>query len=108
MSYDSFENRRRYQYDVDSRTQTFLNRRVFAYADTGLPDGIQLDAAGNVYSGCGDGVNVWAPDGTLLGKFFTGETVANMAFAGNGRLMLLGGTKIYLAKIAANGQNLIF
>lgn len=35
-----------------------MNRRVFAYADTGIPDGIQLDANGNVYSGCGDGVQV--------------------------------------------------
>lgn len=35
-----------------------MNRRVFAYADTGIPDGIQLDTNGNVYSGCGDGVQV--------------------------------------------------
>lgn len=33
-------------------------KRVFAYTDTGIPDGIQLDSEGNVYSGCGDGVHV--------------------------------------------------
>ena len=47
-----------YAYDVDPKTDAFTNRRVFAYIDTGAPDGIQLDAAGNVYAGCGDGVQV--------------------------------------------------
>ena len=31
---------------------------MFAYVDTGIADGIQLDAAGNVYAGTGDGVQV--------------------------------------------------
>jgi sugar lactone lactonase YvrE len=35
-----------------------MNRRVFAYVDTGVADGIQLDTQGNVYSGTGDGVQV--------------------------------------------------
>ena len=47
-----------YAFDVNPQTQTFQNRRVFAYVDTGVADGIQLDAKGNVYSGCGDGVHV--------------------------------------------------
>ena len=46
---------RRYAFDIDQRTQAFKNRRVFAYVDTGIADGIQLDAEGNVYAGCGDG-----------------------------------------------------
>lgn len=86
----------------------FSNRRVFAYADAGVPDGIQVDADGNVYSGCSDGVNVWSPDGVLLGKFFTGGTVANMIFAGDGRLVILGGTKLFLAKIAAKAGSVSF
>ena len=48
----------RYAFDVDPESQTFLNRRVFAYVDTGIPDGIQIDKNGNVYAGCGDGVQV--------------------------------------------------
>lgn len=47
-----------YAFDVHPSSQTFMNRRVFAYTDTGIPDGIQLDTNGNVYSGCGDGVQV--------------------------------------------------
>jgi len=47
------------------------NRRVFAFADCGVPDGsespslwsllmlVKCDVEGNVYSGCGDGLHVW-------------------------------------------------
>lgn len=48
----------RYSYDVDQHTQAFTNRRVFAFVDAGVPDGLQVDKAGNVYAGCADGVHV--------------------------------------------------
>ena len=51
----------RYAFDVDPDSQTFLNRRIFAYVDAGIPDGIQIDKNGNVYAGCGDGVQVGIP-----------------------------------------------
>lgn len=47
-----------YAFDVDSRTQALSNRRVFAYVDSGIPDGIELDTNGNVYTACSDGVQV--------------------------------------------------
>ena len=114
---------------MDPKTHAFLNRRVFAYVDTGVADGVQLDTNGNVYAGCGDGVQVgdrfpacrfhslmsvcrlaqvWNPDGDLIGKFFLGTTSANMIFAGNGRLVIMAETAIYLAQIAANGFDLSF
>ncbi|KAA1474220.1 D-lactonohydrolase-like protein [Dentipellis sp. KUC8613] len=95
-----------YQFDVDPTTHTFVNRRVFAYTDTGIPDGIQVDTKGNVYSGCGDGVQVWNSQGTLIGKFFLGTTSSNMAFAGKGRLVINAETNIFLAEIAAEGLDL--
>jgi hypothetical protein len=49
---------RKYTFDVDLNSHACTNRRVFAYANTGIPDGIQVDTKGNVYSGTGDGVNV--------------------------------------------------
>jgi len=97
-----------YKYDVDPDTQVFLNRRVFAYTDAGIPDGVQLDAAGNVYSGCGDGTHVWSPSGTLLGKFFIGSVTANMVFAGDGRLVIMGETSIFVAMIAAKATKVSF
>ncbi|KAI5122873.1 hypothetical protein M0805_003325 [Coniferiporia weirii] len=95
-----------YKLDVDEETQALTNRRVFAYADNGIPDGIQVDAEGRVYASCGDGVQVWNPRGTLIGKFFLGSQSSNMAFVGAGRLVILAETKVYLARIAASGQDL--
>lgn len=31
-----------YRYDVDPASEMFANRRVFAYVDSGVPDGIQV------------------------------------------------------------------
>lgn len=94
-----------YQYDVDSVTQSFKNRRVFAYTDSGIPDGIQLDTAGNVYSGCGDGIHVWNPEGTLIGKFFLNTTTAELMFTKSGLLILVE-EYVYLVDILAQGNDL--
>jgi len=91
-----------YQFDVDPVTHSFTNRGVFAYSDSGIPDGIQVDMNGNVYSGCGDGTHVWNSEGTLIGKFFLNSTSANMVFTSSG-LLILGEERIYLANIQAEG-----
>jgi gluconolactonase len=93
-----------YQYDIDE-TQSFTNRRVFAYIDSGIPDGIQLDTVGNVYSGCGDGIQVWNSEGTLIGKFFLNNTTAEMIFTNSG-LLILDEERIYLVNILAQGIDL--
>ncbi|TFK32984.1 D-lactonohydrolase-like protein [Crucibulum laeve] len=90
-----------FAFDVDEKSQVFKNRRIFAYIDAGGPDGLQVDKNGNVYAGCFDGVQIWNNEGVLLGKIFMGTTVVNMVFAGDGRLVMLTGSKVYLAKIAA-------
>lgn len=44
------------------RDSSFLtNRRVFAAADCGIPDGIKVDEAGNIWTGTGEGVAVYSP-----------------------------------------------
>ncbi|KAI0051556.1 calcium-dependent phosphotriesterase [Auriscalpium vulgare] len=95
-----------YQFDVEPKTQMFTNRRVFAYVDNGVPDGIQVDMEGNVFSGCGDGVQVWNNEGTLIGKVFLGTTSANLVFASKGRLVIMAETSIYFAQTATEGQDL--
>lgn len=94
--------RNSYQFDVDPVTQSFTNRRVFAYSDSGIPDGIQVDINGNVYSGCGDGTHIWNSKGELVGKFFLNRTSANMVFTKSG-LLILAEEEIYLANIQAHG-----
>ncbi len=55
---------------------------VFCTIDKGGPDGIRCDADGRVWSSAGDGVHIFAPDGSLIGKIFTPEAPANLGFGG--------------------------
>ena len=75
---------------------------MFAFCDDGVPDGIKCDAEGNVYSGCGDGIHVWDPEGTLLGKIYTGDIVANFNFTKEG-VWAFGEESLFFVKIAAKG-----
>jgi len=95
-----------YAYDVDPISQAFKNRRVFSYVDSGVPDGIQLDSAGNVYAATGEGVQVWNSAGKLIGKIFVGSVSSNFIFTGMGTMAVLAETKIFFVKFAAEGQNL--
>ncbi|KAK5993096.1 Lactonohydrolase oryL-like protein [Cladobotryum mycophilum] len=95
-----------YRYEVSSKG-TFQHRQLFAYIGAGVPDGIHCDAKGNVYSGCGDGIHVWNPAGTLLGKIFVGDVAANFQFAGNGRMIICAETHLYFATLAAKGAPIL-
>lgn len=90
-----------YAFDVATYSgQPFLiNRRVFAMADTGIPDGIKCDTNGNVYSGCGDGVNVWSPGGVLLGKILIEGGVANFCFGRDGEVFMLNENKLWRTQL---------
>ncbi|KIY70133.1 D-lactonohydrolase-like protein, partial [Cylindrobasidium torrendii FP15055 ss-10] len=92
-----------YAFDVDEKTESFKNRRVFAYIDMKIPDGLHVDAQGYVYAGTGDGVQVvFDTTGTLIGKFFLGVTSANFGWAGPGRLIIMAETKVYLVRIKSD------
>ncbi|KAJ8129431.1 hypothetical protein O1611_g4202 [Lasiodiplodia mahajangana] len=88
-----------YRYDV-AKDGTFSNRQTFAYTPSGVPDGIHVDTKGRLYAGCGDGVHVYNPSGTLIGKIFLGETSANFNFAGDGGMVICAETSLFYAKIA--------
>jgi gluconolactonase len=62
------------------------NRRLFAFAAGRLPDGIKCDTRGNVYSGCGDGIEVWNSAGELLGVIEIEGGVANFCFGRSGEI----------------------
>jgi gluconolactonase len=79
------------------------NRKTFAFVTPRVPDGIHVDTKGNVYVGCGDGVQVYNPSGKLLGKIYLGSGVANFQFAGKGRMVILAETELYYAALAAEG-----
>jgi gluconolactonase len=93
-----------YAYDVATyHCEPFLvNRRLFAMADTGIPDGIKCDMEGNVYSGCGDGVHIWSPGGVLLGRILVRGGVANFCFGRGGEMFLLNENKLWKATLREN------
>jgi gluconolactonase len=78
---------------------------VFATLDNGLPDGIRCDMNGNVWSSAGDGVHVFAPEGTLLGKIRVPQRVSNLTFGGprRNRLCITATTSVYLVYVSATG-----
>jgi gluconolactonase len=55
---------------------------VLCTIDKGVPDGIRCDERGNVWSSAGDGVQIFAPDGKLIGKILCPEAPANLCFGG--------------------------
>lgn len=94
-----------YKFDVVDDGTRLANRSVFAYCDAGVPDGIKCDENGNVYSGCGDGVHVWSPAGTLLGKIVIGGTCANFCFSkgrdGKHGVWMFGEEHLYFCELPA-------
>ncbi|KAI8244592.1 Gluconolactonase [Colletotrichum sp. SAR 10_96] len=94
-----------YSFDVNE-DGTWENRKTFAYTASFIPDGVHTDSVGRVYAGCGDGVHVWNSSGKLIGKIYTGTTAANFQFAGNGRMIITGQTKLFYVTLAASGVEL--
>ena len=58
-------------------------------ARKGLPDGMKVDASGNVFATGPGGVLVFAPDGTHLGTFATGEATANCGWGEDGSVLYI-------------------
>ena len=69
--------------------------RVFADATKdvgakkGLPDGMKVDAKGNLFATGPGGVLVFAPDGIHLGTFATGEATANCGWGDDGSTLYI-------------------
>ena len=64
----------------------------------GLPDGMKVDRAGNLFATGPGGVHIFAPDGTLLGRIDTGEPTANCAWGDDGSVLYITANK-YLCRI---------
>lgn len=90
-----------YAFDVVTKNgQPYLiNKRMFAMPQVGIPDGIKVDSKGNVYAGCGDGLNVWNAEGVLLGKVVVDTGVANFAIGDTGQLFLMNEERVFLAQV---------
>ncbi|MES1936522.1 SMP-30/gluconolactonase/LRE family protein [Salinisphaera hydrothermalis] len=81
------------------------NSRVFAVVEPGVSDGFRVDTDGNIWTSAGDGVQCFAPDGTLLGKIHVPEAVSNLTFGGprRNRLFITASSSLYAIYVAQTG-----
>ena len=97
-------------YDVEDGTK-LSNRRVLIDAGPGTPDGFRVDVDGNLWCGWGmgkeglDGVHVFDPNGTLIGRIDLPERCANVCFGGlhRNRLFMAASTSIYSLYVNTQG-----
>ncbi len=86
----------------DVHRKALRNPRIFAVVAPGLADGFRLDAQGWIYTSSADGVQVYHPDGTLLGKIQVPEKVGNLTFGGTQRNQLFITASSSLYRIVLN------
>lgn len=94
-----------YVYDLDEDMFP-VNRRMIGLSRTGVPDGIHIDDAGNVWTAEYEGVVVRSPQGKVLGVFNSQAYsvnatthVANFALAGD-ELIILDVERMWSVKLA--------
>ncbi|WP_428492376.1 SMP-30/gluconolactonase/LRE family protein [Rhodopila sp.] len=96
-------------YDVVDNGTRVTDGRVF-FGGVGWADGIRCDTEGNVWCGFSggegeDGVAVFAPDGTLIGRVLLPERCANVCFGGRkrNRLFMAASQSVYSLYVEAQG-----
>nr|WP_315237662.1 SMP-30/gluconolactonase/LRE family protein [uncultured Albidiferax sp.] len=82
------------------------NPRVFAEVNPGLSDGFRLDVQGWIYTSSEDSVQVYHPDGTLLGKIAVPEKIGNLCFGGpqGNQLFIAASTSLYRITLHTRGN----
>jgi len=97
-------------YDIVEDGTKAVNGRVFFNQMPGYADGIRCDTQGNVWCGFSggegeDGVAVYAPDGTLIGRILLPERCANVCFGGRkrNRLFMAASQSVYACYVEAQG-----
>jgi gluconolactonase len=98
-----------YVYDLAENGTRTVGGRMF-FATKGWADGIRCDTGGNLWCGFSggegeDGVAVFAPDGTLIGRILLPERCANVCFGGvkRNRLFMAASQSVYAVYVEAQG-----
>jgi gluconolactonase len=96
-------------YDIENTDGKYAatNGRLFAEIRPGLPDGFRLDTAGNLYISSLDAIQVYAPDGTRIGRIPVPERVANCCWGGPDRrtLFITASSSLYAIDLLASDTN---
>lgn len=85
--------------------KVFFDATSWVGAKKGLPDGMKVDRAGNLFATGPGGVLVFAPDGTHLGTLATGVATANCAWGENGSTLFITADKnLCRIKLSTKGK----
>ena len=100
------------RYDV-ADDGSVKNGRVFfdvtAEKEEGLPDGMKVDAQGNLYCSGPGGTWVFSPEGKHLGTIKPPETPANCNWGDDGKsLYITARTSLYRIKLAVAGEKALY
>jgi len=78
---------------------------VFAVVSPGAPDGMCVDEKGRLYVAAGDGIHVFNPEGTLLGKILTPKRPTNCCFGGEKMqgLFITARSEVYKIRLNVRG-----
>ncbi len=80
------------QYDVGVGGAVSEGRLLIDYPHPegpGIPDGLKLDSAGNLWSTGPGGIRVITPQGKVLGQIVLPQTAANLAWSGDGHTLYI-------------------
>jgi len=87
--------------------RVFYDATRFVKKLKGLPDGMKVDKAGNLWATGPGGVNVLAPDGTLLGRINPDQPTSNCAFGEDGSVLYVTANQ-YLCRIRTSTKGVGF
>ena len=69
------------------------NPRMLADVDPGIPDGFRAGVEGNIWISAGDGVQVFSPNGDMLGKIHMPDVGVNLSFGmADNQILFFGAT----------------
>ncbi len=94
-------------YDMGADGKLSGKRKLISYPGSAddVPDGLKVDSAGNIWTTGPGGVRIISPSGKVLGQIVVPETVANIAFAQDGKTVYLtGSTSIYRLTAKISGE----
>ncbi len=99
------------EYAVNPDGVSISGKQVLIDAGDGTPDGFRVDVLGNLWCGWGmgskdlDGVMIFAPDGSPIGRIALPERCANLCFGGraNSRIFMASSHSLYALYVNVAG-----